>query len=181
MKPKHNKNHRSGLETAFQAICTERSIEIEYETDSLSFVTSPQKRRYIPDWTIRKGIYIETKGRFTAADRKKAIYVKEQHPDVRILYVFQRPSNTLSKQSSTTYGDWCDKYGIEWCAFSDIDFWTDWIRKMRPKKAPAMRPRNPVATAPILKKGAKHQDKRSTKKQQQKEKKEDNDKTSCDS
>ena len=133
MKPKYNKNHRSGLETAFQTICSERSIEVEYETDSLPFVTAPQKRRYIPDWKIGPGVYIETKGRFTAADRKKALYIKEQHPGVKILYVFQRPNNKLSKVSSTTYGDWCDKYGLEWCGFEDIKGWTKWIQKYQKK------------------------------------------------
>lgn len=133
MKPKFKKKHRSGLETAFQSICTSKRITVGYETDSIPFVTSPQKRRYIPDWTISEGVYIETKGRFTAADRKKALYIKEQHPNIRILYLFQRPDNKLSKVSKTTYGDWCDKNGLEWCGFEDMVTWLKWIKASQTK------------------------------------------------
>ena len=130
MKPKYKKKeHRSGLETAFNHLCKEKGFELEYETDVLPFVTLPQKRRYTPDWTVRKGRYIETKGRWDSSGRKKALYVKEQHPTVRILYVFQRPNNTLSKVSKTTYGEWATKNGIEWCGFEDTKTWFKWIKE----------------------------------------------------
>ena len=131
MKPKYNayaEGHRSGLEDAFRDICDKEGLKVGYETSVLPYVTSPQKRRYTPDWTISDKHFIETKGRFTAADRKKAVWIKEQHPDVRILYVFQRPGNTLSKASKTTYGDWCDKHELEWCGFRDTSVWLQWIR-----------------------------------------------------
>ena len=120
--------HRSGLEDAFRDLCDKEGLKVEYEANSLAFVTPPQKRRYTPDWKISDKCYIETKGVFKAQDRKKAVYIKEQHPDVRILYVFQRAGNTLSKVSKTTYGEWCDKNGIEWCAFSDTTYWQSFIR-----------------------------------------------------
>ncbi|CAB4217485.1 endonuclease I [uncultured Caudovirales phage] len=130
-KPKYNayaEGHRSGLEDAFRDLCDKEGLHVEYEANSLPFTTPPQKRRYHPDWKVSDKCYLETKGKFTAQDRKKAVLVKEQHPDVRILYVFQRSKNTLSKSSKTTYGDWCDKAGIEWCTFSDTTYWQDYIR-----------------------------------------------------
>lgn len=133
MKPKYSHSHRSGLETAFQTLVTSKGYEVEYETDSIPFVTAPQKRRYIPDWKLRDKVYVETKGRFTAADRKKMLYVTEQHPDIKIYMLFQR-NNTISKTSRTTYGDWCDKHGIEWAVFQDTDTWFKWFTKKGKKK-----------------------------------------------
>lgn len=119
--------HRSGLEDAFRDLCDEEGLKVGYEDSVLSYVSPAQKRRYTPDWTVAEGYYIETKGRFTAADRKKAIAVKEAHPTVRILYVFQR-NNTLTRGSKTTYGAWCDKNGIEWCVFKDTKKWQQFIK-----------------------------------------------------
>lgn len=130
MRPKYpQKQHRSGLEDAFRTLCEEKGLEVKYENSVLPYVTDPQKKRYIPDWEVTSNIFIETKGRFTAADRKKALYIQDQHPEAVVLYVFQRPNNTLSKASKTTYGDWCDKHNLPWCSFSDVDYWTDFIRK----------------------------------------------------
>ena len=130
MKPKvKRKEYRSGLETAFQFICDKERISLGYETSVLPFVTPSQKRRYIPDWTIRDGWYIETKGRLVAADRKKLLLIKEQHPTVRLLVVFQRPQNFIYKKSPTTYGEWATKHGIEWCAFEDTKSWMKFIRE----------------------------------------------------
>lgn len=120
IKFKRKKGHRSGLETAFDTVLKLKGITLDYETDMLPYVTAPQKKKYIPDWTIRSGWYIETKGRLTSQDRKKLLYVKAQHPEVRLLVVFQRPQNKIYKGSPTSYGDWATKEKIEWCAFEDL-------------------------------------------------------------
>ncbi len=130
IKFKKKKGHRSGLETAFNKVCLLKGIKLGYELKEsvLPFVTAPQKRKYHPDWTIKPGWYIETKGRLTSSDRKKMVYVKEQHPKARILVVFQRPQNKLYKGSPTTYGQWCDKVGIQWAAFEDTAKWMKFIK-----------------------------------------------------
>ena len=37
-------------------------------------------RMYTPDFVLPNGIIIETKGRFTVADRRKHLLIKKQHP-----------------------------------------------------------------------------------------------------
>lgn len=59
-----------------------------------------------------KFLIVETKGRFTAADRKKHLLIKEQHPGYDIRFLFQRSASRLSKKSKTTYADWCRKHGF---------------------------------------------------------------------
>ncbi len=128
VKPRYNPRiHRSGLEEKLGALCKEKGLLVTYEADSLTFITPAQKHRYTPDWKIRDGVYIETKGLFTAADRKKMLLVIEQNPGVQFLIVFQR-NNKLSKKSKTTYGDWCTKHAILWCLFSEQDLWMDYIK-----------------------------------------------------
>jgi len=112
-----NKKHRSKFETSFNNLCIVNGYTLGYETSVLPFVTPPEKRRYYPDWTIKEGWYIETKGRLDAAGRKKLVFIRQQHPMARILVVFQRHQNKIYKTSKTTYSQWCDKEGIEWCDF----------------------------------------------------------------
>ena len=69
-------------------------------------------KKYTPDFILENGIIIETKGRFTAADRFKHWCVKEQHPEYDIRFVFSNPQAKLSKGAKSTYADWCDKHGF---------------------------------------------------------------------
>lgn len=85
--------------------------QLTYETDKLKYTV---EHTYNPDWKVKEGVYIETKGLWKAADRAKHKYIREQHPDVKVYLVFQNANNKLSRVSKTTYGDYCDKYGIEW-------------------------------------------------------------------
>ena len=129
MRPKkHNPlGYRSGLEEKVGKLCEENGLHVKYEADSLAFTSPAQKRRYTPDWKVADNCYIETKGLFTAADRKKMLLVLEQNPLVSILMVFQR-NNKLTRVSKTTYGDWCDKHSIKWCLFSDSRVWLQFIK-----------------------------------------------------
>ena len=135
-KPKrHNPaTYRSGLETRFQAAVKQRGFELgfdwdlEYETDKIKYIVPESKHTYTPDFTVTKNVYIETKGLWTGADRKKAVLIKEQHPNVTILYVLQR-NQGLSKKSKTTYLDWAAKNGLDACIFADKDHWINFIRK----------------------------------------------------
>ena len=130
MKPRYGKwKHRSGLETKFKTATLEKGYNLGYETSSLSFTTRPETHKYTPDWTIKDGWYIETKGYLDLEGRKKLLYVKEQHPEARILVVFQRPTNPIYKGSPTDYGKWCDKNGIEWCAFGEVEKWEAFIKE----------------------------------------------------
>lgn len=74
---------------------------------------------------ILSGLIVETKGRFTAADRKKHLLIKEQHPDLDIRFLFQRSASRLSKKSKTTYADWCRKHGFQ---FADKVVPEEWLK-----------------------------------------------------
>lgn len=86
----------------------------EYETDRIKYIKPASKHTYTPDFKLKDNVYFETKGRFTASDRKKHLLLKEQHPELTIVLVFQNAYNTLTRRSSTTYADWATKNGILW-------------------------------------------------------------------
>lgn len=93
----------------------------KYESDKLKYWV---EHTYNPDFTIGKNTYIEAKGRFLSADRAKHLYIKEQHPEVTVHFLFGNANNTLTKSSKTTYAEWCDKYGFKYA-----DFYRDGIPK----------------------------------------------------
>lgn len=113
---KKNPNYRSGLEHAVAVYLERASIEATHETETLKYLQPAVTRRYLVDFTLKDypKLIIEVKGRFTGADRKKMLLIKEQYPDRDIVMLFGKSNNKLSKNSPTTYADWCDKNGILW-------------------------------------------------------------------
>ena len=129
-RPKrHNPSgYRSGLESRFQAACEAKGWVLGYEQDKIKYVIPSSNHTYTPDFTVTKNVYIETKGLWTGADRKKAVLIKEQHPEITILYVFQR-NQLLSKKSKTSYLDWAEKNGLDSCVFANHSHWTEFIMR----------------------------------------------------
>jgi len=116
------------LESKFQAATTAKGWILGYEQDKVKYVIPASNHTYTPDFTVTKNVYIETKGLWTGADRKKAVLIKQQHPEIKILYVFQR-NQGLSKKSKTTYLDWCAKNGLDACVFTNTEHWSNYILK----------------------------------------------------
>lgn len=85
-----------------------------------------ETRKYTPDFILPNGIIIETKGRFITADRKKHLLVKAQHSDLDIRFVFSRSANRISKQSRTTYAQWCESKGFK---YADKRIPEAWLRE----------------------------------------------------
>ncbi len=52
-------------------------------------------------------------------DRKKHLFIKAQHPDLDIRFVFDSPTRKLYKGGKMTYGDWCDKHGYMYCKLKE--------------------------------------------------------------
>lgn len=92
-----------------------RKFSLPYETDVLPYVIT---HKYHPDWKLGEKIYLETKGRWTGADRSKIRLVMEQN-DAEVVMVFQNETLKLSKSSKTSYADYCDKHGIRWFRYDD--------------------------------------------------------------
>lgn len=105
---------RSGLEEDLSESLKSQGIDGEYEQHKISYTIPATKHTYTPDFRLPNGIFIETKGRFVIADRKKHILIKEQHPELDIRFVFQNSRNKIRKGSKTTYADWCNKHGFKY-------------------------------------------------------------------
>lgn len=112
-RKKRNDNYKSNFEAAF----AKKYPKLEYEKDKIKYEVT---HTYTPDWKIRDNVYIETKGLWKAADRAKHLHIRTQHPELTIYLVFQNPNNKLSRVSNTTYGEYCDKHGIEWATIDTI-------------------------------------------------------------
>lgn len=96
-----------------------RKAKVQYEKDKVYFTQPAKKRFYKPDFTVGKKRFIEVKGRFVAADRQKHLWIKEQHPDIKIYFIFGRSQNTLSRKSKTTYAMWAEEHGFEYIDHTD--------------------------------------------------------------
>jgi predicted nuclease of restriction endonuclease-like RecB superfamily len=92
-------------------------LSVDYESERLKY-TVAETKTYIPDFIIvtksGKKIYLEVKGYFRPADRKKMLLVKEQHPDKDIRLVFKY-NNKINPKSNTRYADWAEKHGFLYC------------------------------------------------------------------
>jgi len=106
------KGYRSGLEEDIDNSLKAVGIDGQYEQNKIAYTKPATHHKYTPDFRLPNGIFVETKGRFVTADRKKHLLIKEQHPDLDIRFLFQNANNRISKKSKTTYADWCNKYGF---------------------------------------------------------------------
>ena len=97
----------------------------EYEREYIEFIQPAKSRRYCPDFKTKVGVFIECKGKWTTEDRLKHVWLREQHPDKRIILLFQNPDVKINKRSKTTYANWADTHGIEWL---------DWRKREIPRE-----------------------------------------------
>ena len=114
--------YRSGLEEEVANELKEKKVPFEYETMRIKWLDH-KTRTYTPDFILPNGIIVETKGRFVTADRQKHLAIKEQYPDLDIRFVFSNPNAKLSKNSSTTYGQWCTRWGFKYNFRTIPDEW----------------------------------------------------------
>ncbi len=105
---------RSGLESQVASQLDALGIKYGYESEVITYEKPASTHRYTPDFILPNGIIIETKGRFVTADRQKHKHIKAQHPDKDIRFVFSNPKARIGKKSTTTYSDWCTKFGFKY-------------------------------------------------------------------
>ena len=113
---------RSELEEKVSDLLCELNIDYEYEPTRIPYEI---QHNYSPDFLLPNGIYLECKGNWDSADRRKVKNVVEQHPEIDLRMVFQAPYNKISKKSKTTYAQWCDRHKIPWCAYHNIPI--EWL------------------------------------------------------
>ena len=115
---------RSGLEERVAKELNEAGVGYEYESVKVKYDVH-ETRTYTPDFILKKGyIIVETKGRFTVADRKKHLLIQKQYPKHDIRFVFQNSRAKLYKGAKTTYAQWCDKHGF---LYADKSIPEEWL------------------------------------------------------
>lgn len=124
--------YRSKFEANVAKEFKNNGIKFVYEPEVVHFLQPEKARKYTPDFRVttkgsRSSFLIETKGRLTAEDRKKLVWVRDQNPKIKLVLLFMDSRKTLTKVSKTTYGDWSRKNGFE---FHDFRFglpkeWTE--------------------------------------------------------
>jgi hypothetical protein len=119
---------RSNFEYMFSKELKKRKLKADYEPDKIKYEQPAVIRTYCPDWKIKENVYIETKGIFSAADRKKLLNVQRCNPNITVYMLFMSARNTLSRTSKTTYGDWCDKNGVVWADIRNTKKWRSWFK-----------------------------------------------------
>ena len=123
-KPKRHR-FRSDYELSVAKNLAEKNVKFEYETKKISY--QPKLKIYTPDFYLpEQDIYVEAKGFFSPADRQKMLLVIQQNMFLDIRMLFLRASNKLNRSSKTTYGSWCDRYGILW---ADGQIPLEWLEK----------------------------------------------------
>jgi hypothetical protein len=107
---------RSGLEKTNARLIESAGQRVRFEEMKISYVVPETSRTYTPDFVLDNGIIVETKGKFEPSDRAKHLFIKTQHPELDIRFVFSRPQDKIRKGSPTSYAMWCDKYGFKWAS-----------------------------------------------------------------
>ena len=126
---KHCKGtYRSGLEESVSDFLLAHKIDGKYEQHYLTYRVPESTHRYTPDFVLPNGIIIETKGVWDATDRQKHLLIREQYPQLDIRFVFTRSKSRLYKGSKTTYGTFCEKYGIK---YADKQIPLEWLKEKK--------------------------------------------------
>lgn len=116
--------YRSGLEAVnAEHLKAKGQKKIRFEAVKIKYVVPSIERTYSLDFELDNGIMIETKGIFDAIDRAKHLFIKTQHPELDIRFVFSNPNARIAKRSPTTYAVWCEKYGFQFAAKVVPDAW----------------------------------------------------------
>ena len=121
--------YRSGLEENIACELKAAGIPVSYESMKIKYVVPEKEHTYTTDFVLPNGIIIETKGRLVSADRLKHRYIKEQHPELDIRFVFSNSRSRINKKSTTTYGMWAEKYGIP---YVDKHIPKEWLTNDQP-------------------------------------------------
>ena len=121
-KKKKTSKFRSGLEEQVAKLLEGLGVTYEYESEKVPYTI---QHNYTPDFVLPNYVYLETKGYWDSADRRKILAVKRDNPSIDLRMVFQSPYNKINKNSKTTYAKWCEKHDIPWTAYHNIPL--EWL------------------------------------------------------
>ena len=109
---------RSKSEEHVFQLLNDLNIPILYEDIKIAYRWVEDKT-YTPDFILPNGIILEVKGRFVLEDRKKHLFIRTQHPDNDIRFIFDNPNKKLYKRGKMTYAGWCEKHKFLYCKKTD--------------------------------------------------------------
>lgn len=130
--------YRNDLERKVADQLERDGIKFSYESNWVPYSVPQRPAKYLPDFPIANTpIILEVKGRFGgfrsdsngAAERKKLILIKEQHPELDVRLVFQNATKKIYKGSKTTYADWAKAHGFMWSDKGVVP--PEWISEMK--------------------------------------------------
>ena len=124
--------YRSGLEVKLSDYLKKLRIDFGYECIKIEWEDLAY-RTYTPDFILFNGLIIETKGMFTAADRRKHLAIKKQHPSLDIRFVFENSRRKLRKGAKSSYAEWCIRYGFK---YYDRIIPEEWLKEKGKNKHP---------------------------------------------
>ena len=122
MTKKKTSKFRSQLEENIAKLLDGLGVSFEYESEKLGYTI---EHSYTPDFVLPNYTYLEAKGYWSPADRRKILNVKKANPEIDLRMVFQSPYNKINKKSKTTYAQWCEKHDIPWSSYQNIPI--DWL------------------------------------------------------
>lgn len=116
---------RSGLEKENADRLERLGVPFAFENLKVKYVIPETVHTYSPDFLLLpNGILVETKGLFETKDRQKHVLIKAQWPTMDLRFVFQRPTDRISKTSRTTYGQWATANDFKWATKFIPEEWT---------------------------------------------------------
>lgn len=113
---------RNNFEKWGYNLLKKRKVLFGYETESIPYTINGE---YKPDFVLSNGVFIELKGKFDEAARRKMAAVKKCNPHLDIRFVFYKASAKIKKGAKMTHGDWAKKYGFP---FADHDIPSSWCK-----------------------------------------------------
>ena len=117
---------RSGLEEKLGAQLQADGRPFRYEGLTGEYRVPVRVARYTPDFILHNGIVVESKGRWLTADRQKIRLIAEQFPALDLRMVFSNSRTRISKQSKTTYAQYCDRIQIP---YADKAIPPEWLEE----------------------------------------------------
>jgi hypothetical protein len=121
-----NPKYKSKFEARIAAYLKKMKVPFEYEARTYKYKSRPRMsarcgecgskniyvdRRYTPDFFLKNGVIIESKGKWAAKDRYKMLDVREANPTLNVRMLFMS-DNKISKVSKTRYSRWCEDNNI---------------------------------------------------------------------
>lgn len=104
-------NFRSKFEEWIHSVAVKYKNKLQFEPHYLKYTIHS---KYLPDFLLPNGIYVEAKGKFDAGMRKKMLAVKVCNPGLDIRFVFQNAQNKLRKGAKQRYWEWAEQHGFKW-------------------------------------------------------------------